>query len=70
MLIGQIDEGGPTFFLLALCILVAQRAYLVARAAPVPTVVGSDDELIERQLEAGSHRASPRLSACCPPPSS
>ncbi|MFN8019635.1 MAG: MFS transporter [Acidimicrobiales bacterium] len=47
LLIGQIDEGGPTFFLLALCILVAQRAYLVARAALVPTVVGSDDELIE-----------------------
>ncbi len=47
LIIGQIDAAGPTFFLLALCVLVAQRAYNVARSAIVPTVVGSDDELIE-----------------------
>ena len=49
LLIDQIadDSPGPFFFLLALCVLVGQRAYNVARSALVPTVVGSDDELIE-----------------------
>ncbi|MCU1356942.1 MAG: putative major facilitator superfamily transporter [Acidimicrobiales bacterium] len=37
----------PLFFLLALCILVAQKAYSVARSALVPTVVGGDDALVE-----------------------
>jgi hypothetical protein len=47
LLIAEISVAGPTFFLLALCVLVAQRAYHVARSALVPTVVSSDDELIE-----------------------
>jgi len=49
LLIGQIsdDTPGPLFFLLALLVLVGQRAYNVARSALVPTVVNSDDELIE-----------------------
>lgn len=47
LMIDQISAGGPTFFLLALCVLVSQRAYHVARSALVPTVVFSDDELIE-----------------------
>ncbi|WP_421121006.1 MFS transporter [Aquihabitans daechungensis] len=48
-LIGQIadDTPGPLFFLLALLVLVGQRAYSVARSALVPTVVTSDDELVE-----------------------
>jgi hypothetical protein len=49
LLIDQIsdDTPGPLFFLLALLVLVGQRAYSVARSALVPTVVTSDDELIE-----------------------
>jgi hypothetical protein len=49
LLIGQIsdDTPGPLFFLLALLVLVGQRAYNVARSALVPTVVNTDDELIE-----------------------
>jgi MFS family permease len=49
LLIDQIadDTPGPLFFLLALLVLVGQRAYNVARSALVPTVVHSDDELIE-----------------------
>jgi len=49
LLIGQIsdDTPGPLFFLLALLVLVGQRAYNVARSALVPTVVTSDDELVE-----------------------
>lgn len=47
LMIDQIDGGGPSFFLLALCVLVAQRAGHVARSALVPTVVTSDDELVE-----------------------
>lgn len=47
LMIDQIRAGGAPFFLLALCVLVAQRAYHVARSALVPTVVGSDDELVE-----------------------
>ena len=49
LLIDQISDTtpGPAFFLLALCVLVCQRAYNVARSALVPSVVGSDDELIE-----------------------
>ncbi len=48
-LIDQIadDTPGPLFFLLALLVLVGQRAYNVARSALVPTVVTSDDELVE-----------------------
>lgn len=47
LMIGEINKGGAPFFLLALCVLVAQRAYQVARSALVPTVVNSDGELIE-----------------------
>jgi hypothetical protein len=49
LLIDQIsdDTPGPLFFLLALLVLVGQRAYNVARSALVPTVVHSDDELVE-----------------------
>ncbi|WP_426574065.1 MFS transporter [Aquihabitans sp. McL0605] len=47
LMIGEIRAGGASFFLLALCVLVCQRAYNVARSALVPTVVASDDELIE-----------------------
>jgi hypothetical protein len=47
LMIGEINSGGAPFFLLALCVLVSQRAYQVARSALVPTVVTSDDELIE-----------------------
>lgn len=47
LMIDQIRGGGASFFLLALCVLVAQRAYHVARSAIVPTVVSSDDELVE-----------------------
>jgi hypothetical protein len=49
LLIGQIsdDTPGPLFFLLALLVLVGQRAYNVARSALVPTVVNSDGELVE-----------------------
>jgi hypothetical protein len=46
-LIGQIGDAGPAFFLLALCLLVAQKAYQVARSALVPTVVESDAALVE-----------------------
>jgi Na+/melibiose symporter-like transporter len=35
------------FFLLALCILASQKAYQVARSALVPTVVDSDEALVE-----------------------
>lgn len=47
LMIDQIAAGGPPFFFLALCVLVSQRAYHVARSALVPTVVGSDGELVE-----------------------
>ena len=39
LMIDEIRAGGAPFFLLALCVLVAQRAYNVARSALVPTVV-------------------------------
>ena len=42
-----INGGSVTFFLYALCLLVAQKAYQVARSALVPTVVVSDDGLVE-----------------------
>lgn len=47
LMIGQISAEGPPFFLLALCVLVMQKAYQVARSAIVPTVVSSDAELVE-----------------------
>jgi hypothetical protein len=47
LMIDQIRAGGAPFFLLALCVLVSQRAYHVARSALVPTVVSSDGELVE-----------------------
>lgn len=47
LLIGQVEDPGPTFFLLALCLLVGQKAYQVARSALVPSVVRSDRELVE-----------------------
>lgn len=46
-MISEISEGGPRFFLLALCLLVAQKAYNVARSALVPSVVATDAELVE-----------------------
>lgn len=41
--------GGESvlFFLYALCLLVCQKAYQVARSALVPSVVRSDDELVQ-----------------------
>lgn len=47
LLISQIEEAGTGFFLLALCVLVGQKAYQLARSALVPTVVRSDRELVE-----------------------
>jgi len=47
LLIGQIKGQSPVFYLLALCLLVCQKAYQVARSALVPTVVESDAELVE-----------------------
>lgn len=47
LMIGQIRAGGAPFFLLALCVLVSQRAYHIARSALVPTVVSNDGELVE-----------------------
>ncbi|HEX2577806.1 MAG TPA: hypothetical protein VHK88_15755, partial [Aquihabitans sp.] len=42
-----INSGNLAFFLYALCLLVCQKAYQVARSALVPTVVRSDAELVE-----------------------
>ncbi len=47
LLIGEITGESTVFFLLALCLLVCQKAYQVARSALVPTVVRSDAELVE-----------------------
>lgn len=47
LMIPEIKDGGPQFFLLALCVLVSQRAGHVARSALVPTVVADDGELVE-----------------------
>ena len=47
LLIGEIEGADTFFFLLALCLLVGQKGYQVARSALVPTVVRSDDELVE-----------------------
>ncbi len=47
LLISQIESAGAGFFLLALCVLVGQKAYQLARSALVPTVVRSDQELVE-----------------------
>ena len=47
LLIFQIEGAGTSFFLLALCVLVGQKAYQLARSALVPTVVRSDTELVE-----------------------
>jgi len=47
LLIGQIEEAGTEFFLLALCLLVGQKSYQVGRSALVPSVVRSDRELVE-----------------------
>lgn len=46
-MIGQISGESPVFFLLALCLLVGQKAYQVARSALVPTVVRGDHELVQ-----------------------
>ena len=43
----SINDGGVEFYLYALLLLVFQRAYSVARSALVPTVVRSDDELVQ-----------------------
>ncbi|QXC60451.1 MFS transporter [Aquihabitans sp. G128] len=42
-----INGGSLLFFLYALCLLVCQKAYQVARSALVPTVVRSATELVE-----------------------
>ena len=47
LLIEEIGVEGPVFFLLALLVLVSQKAYQVGRSALVPTVVRSDGELVE-----------------------
>lgn len=47
MLLTRIDGESPVFFLLALCLLVGQKAYQVARSALVPAVVRSDAELVQ-----------------------
>ncbi len=47
LLIDEVEGAGPFFFLLALCLLVAQRAYQVARSALVPSVVRGDAALVE-----------------------
>ncbi|HEY4376082.1 MAG TPA: MFS transporter, partial [Acidimicrobiales bacterium] len=47
LMISSIKGGTPTFFLEALGFLVMQKAYQVARAALVPTVVRNDQELVE-----------------------
>lgn len=46
-MIGKIGGDSPLFFLLALLILVCQKAYQVARSALVPTVVDSDSALVQ-----------------------
>lgn len=46
-MIGKIGGDSPLFFLLALLILVCQKAYQVARSALVPTVVDSDAALVQ-----------------------
>ena len=47
LLISEIEGAGTPFFILALCLLVGQKAYQVARSALVPSVVRSDSELVE-----------------------
>lgn len=47
LLIDQITGASTVFFLLALGLLVCQKAYQVARSALVPTVVRNADELVE-----------------------
>lgn len=47
LLISQISGATPAFYLLALCLLVCQKAYQVGRSALVPSVVRSDRELVE-----------------------
>ncbi|MCU1455089.1 MAG: Major Facilitator Superfamily transporter, partial [Acidimicrobiales bacterium] len=47
LMISSIKSGNTIFFLEALVFLMMQKAYQVARSALVPTVVASDDELVE-----------------------
>ena len=47
LLITRISGESTVFFLLALCLLVGQKAYQVARSALVPSVVHSDAELVQ-----------------------
>ncbi|MCU1352984.1 MAG: putative major facilitator superfamily transporter, partial [Acidimicrobiales bacterium] len=47
LMISSIKSGNTIFFLEALGFLMMQKAYQVARSALVPTVVASDDELVE-----------------------
>ena len=47
LLITRITGESTVFFLLALCLLVGQKSYQVARSALVPAVVGSDAELVQ-----------------------
>jgi hypothetical protein len=47
LLISEIEGAKTVFFLLALCVLVCQKGYQVARSALVPTVVRDDAELME-----------------------
>lgn len=47
LLITRITSESTVFFLLALCLLVGQKSYQVARSALVPAVVDSDAELVQ-----------------------
>ena len=47
LMISSIKSGNTIFFLEALVFLMMHKAYQVARSALVPTVVASDDELVE-----------------------
>ena len=46
-MIKSIQSGSTIFFLEALGVLMMQKGYQIARSALVPTVVRSDDELVE-----------------------
>lgn len=43
----SVDSGDFLFFLYALCLLVFQKAYAVARSALVPTLVRNSQELVQ-----------------------
>ncbi|MBX3313187.1 MAG: MFS transporter [Actinobacteria bacterium] len=47
LMAGEVKAGSLFFFFYALCLLVFQKAYAVARSALVPTVVRTDTELVQ-----------------------